>query len=130
VAAKLAASPSASTTPVGEAASDTRKAPTAVFCAPAPSLRFSVAVFPDTETDCKVPFDGTLLNVHGAVQAPVQVTLDENVATTWSTRPSSSLSNICSEFSNGFGDGGSVTSSLASLGSLRFSPSLARTVQE
>ncbi len=61
--------PAASRMPVAEVASATLKEPTAVSGAPAPSAIVRVAVVPDTDTEERVPPEGTLESVQGAVPA-------------------------------------------------------------
>ena len=73
------------------------KEPTAVLAAPAPSVRFSVAVVPETVTLPSVPADGALESVQPEVQGAAQLPrVLLNVTTTWSTLPLWSLSNIWS----------------------------------
>ena len=59
--------PAASRMPVALAASVTRKAPTAVLAAPAPSVIDRVAVAAAVETAASEPALGTVVSVHGAV---------------------------------------------------------------
>src|SRR5690242_8902759 len=92
--------PAESRTPEALAASATRKEPTEVSAALAPSAIVSVAVAPLEDTEDSDPPLGTAVSVHGAV-AVVPEMLSENVALTWSILPSLSLSNICSVESAG-----------------------------
>src|SRR2546426_321514 len=59
--------PAASRMPVALAARVTRKLPTAVFWAPAPSARTRVTLAPEVETEAREPPLGTLASVQGAV---------------------------------------------------------------
>ena len=59
--------PAASWMPVALTARTTRKVPTAVFWAPAPSAMTSVAVAPEVETEESVPAEGTFVSVQGGV---------------------------------------------------------------
>ena len=72
--------------PVALAARTTRKVPTAVFWAPAPSAMTSVAVAPEVETDESVPPEGTFVSVQGAVSDEAE-SVSEKVACTRSTLP-------------------------------------------
>src|SRR4051794_31378468 len=68
--------------------------PTAVVAAPAPSLRVSVAVAPDTATDARVSVEGAEVSVHPVVPAVYVASVSENVIATWSTLPLPSMSFI------------------------------------
>ena len=78
--------PAASRMPVALAARTTRKVPTAVFWAPAPSAMTSVAVAPEVETEASVPPEGTFVSVQGAVSVEA-ASVSEKVACTRSTLP-------------------------------------------
>src|SRR4051812_48064019 len=68
--------------------------PTAVVAAPAPSLRFSVAVAPDTATDARVSVDGAEVSVHPVLPAVHVASRSENGIASWSTLPLPSRSLI------------------------------------
>src|SRR5213594_3282408 len=108
-----AGSGSGPTMPSGLAANATVNVPTAVLGAPAPSVRWSVAVLPETSTDDSEPLDGTFASVHGDRHGAVQLTLSENCAVTVSTRPFASTSSICRDVRSGALEAGSVNGSLA-----------------
>ena len=78
--------PAASWMPVALTARTTRKVPTAVFWAPAPSAMTSVAVAPEVETEESVPDEGTFVSVQGAVSVEA-ASVSEKVACTRSTLP-------------------------------------------
>ena len=80
VAAKLERLPAASRIPVALVASATVKLPTAVFCAPAPSVIVSVAVVVATATLASVPALGVFASVHGAVPAVYAASVSEKTA--------------------------------------------------
>src|SRR5881397_1801497 len=85
--------PAASRMPVALGARVTRKLPTAVFWAPAPSARTRVALAPAVETEAREPPLGTLASVQGAVSEEA-ASVSERVALTRSTLPLPSTSRI------------------------------------
>ena len=69
-------------------------APTAVFPGPGPSAIDSVAVFPLTVTAERLPPEGTLVSVHGAMPAVYGASVSSNTTVTVSTLPLASTSRI------------------------------------
>src|SRR5438128_808899 len=61
--------PAASAMPPGVAARAILKLPIEVSGAPSPSVRVSTALLPETETELRVPPEGTPVRVHGELPA-------------------------------------------------------------